>query len=75
MDLRLAESRTTIARMHITDASPQSVVTRDAGGEQRVYLRTPIGWRRNTDRMHGDDLVTDPALSALLDSAAADRER
>lgn len=75
MDLRRAESRTTITRTHITDASPQSVVTRDAGGEQHVYLRTPIGWRRNTDRMHGDDLVTDPALSALLDSAAGVRKR
>lgn len=64
----------TLASVRITDASPRSVVTRDAGGEEQVYLRTAIGWRRHTDRLHDEvgDLVTDPALGALLDSAAAD---
>lgn len=62
----------TVARMHIINASPESVVTDDAAGEEQVYLRTAIGWRRDTGSLHRDDLVTDPALSALLDAAAAD---
>lgn len=61
--------------MRITDVSPQSIVARQPGGEKQVYLRTPIGWRRRTDRLADDgDLVTDPALNALLDNAASEAD-
>lgn len=71
MDVARAGPRRTIDGVHITDASSQSVVTHDAGGDQQIYLRSAIGWRRDTGQVHHADLVTNPALNALLDSAAA----
>lgn len=73
MDVLPPPPRVTAAGVHVTHATPRLVTTRDAAGAQHAYLLTAVGWRLRTHPLRDDgDLVTDPALSALLDAAAAD---
>lgn len=75
MDVIRRPPRSTAGGVRVTHATPRVVITRDASWHDHVYVLTAIGWRLRTHPLRDDGyLVTDPALHALLDAAAADSE-
>lgn len=61
--------------VQVTHATSEAVTVRTPDGDSRTYLATPVGWRQHCNRFRiNGELVTDPALMALLDAAAASTE-